>query len=176
MNKEDLPKASEKTRGTYEVHIYTPTELSTKEIARCVEILKMGEAVDITSAERDLPRAHLIALARLRGKIVAVGSIKHERRWYATRIALKSGIDFPRGTLELGYVAVDPIHRKNQLSQRLVRALLIRYEKRLFATTYSDFMKITLSRVGFVRKGKEWLGRKKNTVSFWERNNSTAND
>lgn len=155
--------------GDYLVQTCAPKALSAAEIAVCIDILTTGDAVDVSSAKRDLPRAHLLATARILGQIVAVGSIKHERPWYAAKISRNSGVDFPCKTLELGYVAVHPDHGHKQLSQRLVKALLSQYEQRLFATTYSEYMKITLGRAGFVKKGKEWKSRKKQMLSFWDR-------
>ena len=157
---------TEEDAGHYQVQI---SALNVSEIAVCIDILKTGNAVDIRSARRDLPRAHLLAVARMQDRIVAVGCIKHERAWYALKTSRNSGVDFPRDILELGYVAVHPDHRRKQLSQRFVEVLLARHKRRLFATTYSDFMKTTLRRAGFVQKGNEWEGRKNQMVSFWER-------
>ena len=157
---------TEEATGDHQVQICAP---NVSEIAVCIDILKTGDAVDIGSATRDLPRAHLIAVVRMQNRIVAVGCIKHERPWYALRTSRNSGVDFPRDILELGYVAVHPDHRRKQLSQRLVGALLARHNRRLFATTHSDFMKTTLGRAGFVQKGNEWEGRNKKMLSFWER-------
>jgi hypothetical protein len=47
--------------------------------------------------------------------------------------------------------------------------MMDQYKQRLFATTYTDHMKRTLEKAGFVKKGGERKGRKQNLVSFWEK-------
>jgi hypothetical protein len=67
------------------------------------------------SAKRTLPRAAGIALTRKDGKIVGVGTIKPIRKAYAARTAEESKFIFDADTPELGYVAVDPVHRDKGL-------------------------------------------------------------
>ena len=152
----------------YAVTTPAANKLGPSEIAACLAIIKTGEAVDLMSAKRELPLARVIALAWKDKQIVGVGAIKRERREYAARVADKSGVEFPPETLELGYVAVAPEHRGHHLSDCLIQALLKQHKARLFATTYSDYMKDSLIRADFRTGGKEWKGRKF-MLSLWLR-------
>jgi hypothetical protein len=143
----------------YEVTTPAPSKLGPSEIAACLAIIETGEAVDLVSAKRELPRASAIAVAWKDKQIVGVGAIKSERREYAAGIAEKTGAEFPPETLELGYVAVAPEHRGHHLSDCLIKALLRQHKGRLFATTYSEPMKDSLIRADFMTAGKEWKGR-----------------
>jgi hypothetical protein len=152
----------------YTVKTPSPKDVSTKEFAACVGILKKGDAVDAESARDELPRATALAIVWKDKQIVGIGAIKGERCEYAAGIATKSGVKFPPETLELGYVAVLPDHRGHHLSHCIVKALLKQYRGRLFATTYDTIMKNTLTTYRFENKGKEWKGRK-HLLSFWDR-------
>lgn len=152
----------------YTVATPAPNTLPPSELAACIAIIKSGGAVDWNSAKQELPLATALAIASKDTKIVGVGAIKRGRSDYAAGIAAKSGVDFPIETLELGYVAVTPEHRGHHLSDCIVKTLLRRYAGRLFATTYSEYMKDALIRAGFQNRGKEWQGRK-HLLSFWER-------
>lgn len=143
-------------------------KLGPSEIAACLAIIKTGEAVDLMSAKRELPLATAIALAWKDKQIVGVGAIKRQRCEYAAGIAEKSGVEFSPKMLELGYVAVAPEHRGHHLSDCLIRALLKQHKGRLFATTYSEYMKDALIRADFRTGGKEWKG-KKSMLSLWVR-------
>jgi GNAT superfamily N-acetyltransferase len=154
--------------GNYDVKELSPGDLTATNFAVCVAVIKKGEAVDWKWAARELPLAVALAIAYKGAQIVGVGAVKRVRRKYATEVSSKSGVDFPPETLELGYVAVDPDHRRHGLSHRIVKALLSQYAGRLFATTYNDHMKKTLENAGFVRKGKEWKGRRF-MLSFWDK-------
>lgn len=152
----------------YAVTTPAANKLLLSEIAECIAIIKGGEAVDWMSAKRELPLAPAVALARKDKQIVGVGAIKRERRHYAAGVAEKSGVEFPSETLELGYVAVAPEHRGHHLSDCLIKALLKQHKGRLFATTYSEYMKDALIRADFRAAGKEWKGRKF-MLSLWLR-------
>jgi predicted GNAT family N-acyltransferase len=134
------------------------------DLNRCVAVIRAGGAADVDSTK--LRAATVLALAKNGDEMVGVGSIKPVRTDYATRIAKKSGFDFPPETPELGYVAVDAAHRGKGLSHRLVAELLRGQKSRLFATTDDRFMKRTLSAAGFVEKGREWKGRR-GQLSLW---------
>jgi len=152
----------------YAVTTHAANKLGPSEIAACLAIIKTGEAVDLMSAKRELPLATVIALAWKDKQIVGVGAIKRERREYAAGVTEKSGVEFPSETLELGYVAVAPEHRGHHLSDCLIKALLKQHKGRLFATSYSEYMKDALIRADFRAGGKEWKGRKF-MVSLWLR-------
>ena len=153
----------------YEVRTVPPGEMNASDLAACVAILKIGDAVNWRSAKEGLPLAAALVIAWKGKQIVGVGAIKRERREYAGDIARNSGVGFPPETLELGYVAVSPEHRGHHLSDCIVRRLIKQHPGRLFATTYSPQMKNTLTRFEFEKKGKEWPGRKKQMISFWKR-------
>jgi hypothetical protein len=152
----------------YAVKTPSPKDVSAKEFAACVGIIKTGEAVDWESARDELPRSSALAIVLKDKRIVGVGAVKRERRKYAADIARKSGVEFPSETLELGYVAVSPDHRGHHLSQCILKALLKQHRGRVFATTYDARMKNTLTNAGFENKGKEWPGRK-HMLSFWDK-------
>lgn len=152
----------------YEVRTPSPKDMKREDFDTCVAIIKTGEAVDWKSAKEELPVATALAVACTDKQIVGVGAIKRERPDYAAGIAEKSGVAFPPETLELGYVAVSRDHRGHHLSHCIVRSLLRQYTGRLFATTYSKYMKSTLIRFGFVNKEKEWKGRK-HMLSLWDK-------
>jgi|HubBroStandDraft_1064217.scaffolds.fasta_scaffold115606_3 predicted GNAT family N-acyltransferase len=152
----------------YAVKTPSPKEVTAKEFSACVAIVKTGDAVDWESARNELPRASALAIVWKDKTIVGVGAIKRERLQYAADIAIKSGVEFPPETPELGYVAVSPDHRGHHLSHCIVKALLKKHRGRIFATTYDAYMKNTLTNAGFENKGKEWPGRK-HMLSFWNK-------
>jgi hypothetical protein len=53
----------------------------------------------------------------------------------------------------------DPEHQGQRLSERIVGELLAKRDGALFATTSSERMKRTLTRVVFVERGRGWPGR-----------------
>jgi hypothetical protein len=152
----------------YEVTSPAPSKLGPAEIAACLAIIETGEAVDLISAKRELPRASAMAVAWKDKQIVGVGAIKRERREYAASIAEKTGVEFAPETPEMGYVAVAPEHRGHHLSDCLIKALLRQHKGRLFATTSSEYMKDALIRADFRTAGQEWKG-KKSMLSLWLR-------
>lgn len=152
----------------YEVTACTIKDLSQAEVEACFAIIEVGEAVDVQTMKRDLPRSSVLAIARKGDQIVGVGAIKPVRKRYAAKVARNSGFPFPPETLELGYVAVDEAHRDRGLSYRIVEALLSRHVGRLFATTDAIGMKKALSKYGFEKRGTEWPGDR-GMLSYWER-------
>jgi RimJ/RimL family protein N-acetyltransferase len=159
---------SEKRVAGYEVKSCAPSELTPDELERCIAIIGGGGAVNLKTTKRDLPRSHVLAIARYHNEIVAVGAIKPVRREYAAGIAFKSKYSFPAETPELGYVSVDPTHREHGLSHEITKLLLSQHKGRVFATTDSPRMKKTLADAGFRQEGKEWEGER-GVLSFWER-------
>jgi hypothetical protein len=152
----------------YDVHAFRPTELSRKEIAKCLSLIKKGSAVDSASAAKQLPQARVVAVVRTGNEIVGVGVIKQPRPAYASKIAKYSEFPFDSYMFELGYVAREPSHRGHNLSEQIVSKLLsVSPAVSLFATTSNDKMKETLKTAGFLRRGKEWRGAKNNRLSLW---------
>lgn len=152
----------------YDVETYASRELSPAELEACSGIIVDGGAVDADAMRRNLPNCILFAIARTRDQIVGVGAIKAVRTDYTARVAKNSGVDLPPHTSELGYVAVHRDHRHHGLAQRIAAALASSCGFRLFATTDQEWMKRILSKAGFVKKGKEWKGRR-GMLSYWEK-------
>jgi len=153
----------------YEVRCVKSGELDDAALERCATLLKTGGAVEPVSAAQ-LRCATKLVLAMKGEEIVGVGTIKGIRKGYTGRVAgpKKSGFAFPAETPELGYVAVDPGHRRKGLSHGLLDELLKDQAGTLFATTYDPRMKKTLAAAGFAAKGKEWKGREE-MLSLWLR-------
>ena len=154
---------------TYNVEVRAPSRFSLKELARCVALVKRGDAVDPDSAQAELPRVALLAVAATGKDIVGVGAIKRSRPPYAVRIAENSGVSFDQNTQELGYIAVGSAHQGHRLSGSIVAELLSHHKGSLFATTSDERMKKTLTKAGFVQMGLEWEGRKSQQLSLWLR-------
>jgi ribosomal protein S18 acetylase RimI-like enzyme len=155
-------------QNEYAVEVYASRELSSAELEACSATIENGGAVSANTMRRALPNCTLFAIARTGGQIVGVGAIKAVRTDYTARVSKKSGVDFPPHTLELGYVAVHRDHRNRGLAQRLATSLASSIADRLFATTDEEWMKRILSKAGFVKKGKEWKGRR-GILSYWEK-------
>ena len=144
-------------------------DLSPDEIKACLVVLKEGDAVDVKTAERELPRAVTVAVARVGEDVVGMGAIKRQRPLYAKRIAGTkcSGFSFDPNMHELGYVAVLKANRGGQ-SGPIVDSLLKTFKGSLWATTFHDRMKSTLKHRGFVQRGKEWPSENgEHQVSLW---------
>jgi RimJ/RimL family protein N-acetyltransferase len=152
----------------YDVELYASRELSPAELAACSTIIVDGGAVDAKAMKRHLPNCTAFAIARTGEQIVGVGAIKAVRKDYTAKVAKNSGVDLPPHTPELGYVAVHRDHRNRGLAQRIATELASRMAGRLFATTDDERMKRILSNAGFVKKGKEWKGRR-GIISYWEK-------
>lgn len=165
----EMREHAETRTPEYEVTSHAPGDLTDGELGACIAIVNRGDAVDPESADEELGRSEVIAIARKGADIVGVGAIKRVRTGYASKIAssMKSGWSFDPNTLEVGYVAVDAQRRKRGLSHRIVAALLSKHQDRLFATTSNEGMKKTLAGAGFVPKGQEWRGQKHNLLSLW---------
>lgn len=161
---------SELRNGTseYQVTMVKAADLSAADQAVCISIIEYGDAVDLESAQRELPKANAVAVVCIENQIVGVGAIKRRRVRYATKISRNADFEFPAATLELGYVAVAPAHRRHGLSHELVAALLAGRDDALFATTSNDKMKRTLLRAGFIQQGQEWDGNH-TRLSLWLR-------
>jgi hypothetical protein len=164
MSPKQTQSARRKTAQEYSVSACTPGDLSEADLASCVEIVRDGGAVAISPEK--LQKARMLAVARKGGVIVGVASIKSDRPDRAADIARKSGFRFPKETPELGYVAVAPQHRRQGLSHQLVDPLVKARPGGLFATTDDEHMIRTLSGAGFVRRGREWRGRR-GQLSLW---------
>jgi hypothetical protein len=151
----------------YEITSRAASRFSLRDLNQCIRIVSAGDAVDPDSAAMEIPRAQVLALVSKGNLIVGVGAVKRQRREYASHIAERSGVSFDPNASELGYVAIDAKHQGQQLSGRIVRALLSSHQGVLFATTSSEPMKKTLARTGFVQKGRFWEGRRGEQLSLW---------
>ncbi len=153
-------------KNNYEVTTCLPGGLKALEITKCIEIIRKGCAVNAKSATAGFPNSTLIAVARSKNEIVGVGVIKERRPQYASNKAKNSGFQFDKNTLELGYVAVDPDHRNKGLSLCIAASLVAEHSAPLFATTSDAFMKKTLGKIGFRKKGDDWKGTN-GMLSLW---------
>lgn len=152
--------------GAYVLTSCAPNNLTDAELKACVSLVSHGGAVPRRFAEPGLRKASLLAVVRRGADIVAVGAIKRVRHDYAVRRAKLSGIRFPSGTPELGYVARSPAHRGRGFALRIVRALVSEHAGPLWATTDSAGMKDALGKAGFLRRGSEWTGAR-GQLSLW---------
>ena len=161
-------KAEDEGEQSCVVQGCVPEHLVAAEMAACVAIVREGKAVGAEAAARGLPRARLLGVVRKGRQVVGVGAIKRPRPGYdaAKKVAKRSGHEFPADPPELGYVAVDPEHRGNHLSPKIVAALLAERQGPLFATTDCKRMKTVISKAGFVHKGNEWKGNR-GQLSLW---------
>ncbi|MCU1314911.1 MAG: hypothetical protein JWN63_233 [Candidatus Acidoferrum typicum] len=155
----------------YQVALVEAADLSAADQAVCISIIKRGDAVDLESAQRELPKAIAVAVVCVGNQIVGVGTIKRRRVKYATKVSQDAHFKFPAATLELGYVAIDPAHWGHGLSHKLVAALLAGRNDALFATTSNDRMKEALRKAGFFSRGQEWDGNH-SRLSLWLRHRS----
>lgn len=157
----------------YHVVLVEAAKLGAADQEICIGVIGSGDAVDVESARRELPKASAIAVVRSENQIVGVGAIKRRRVEYATKISEDAHFKFPAETLELGYVAVvGPAHRGHGLSHKLVAALLAGRNEALFATTSSEPMKKALRKAGFDLQGQEWDGND-SRLSLWVRQASS---
>ncbi len=158
----------------YDVQVLPPNELSKTEAARCLFLVNEGGALSVRFTANQLGQSTCVCLVRNDNEIVGVGVIKSPRPQYASGIAKKSGFDFDKNMLELGYVSRDPLHWGKSLSEKIVAGLLSRCsDGPFFATTSNQKMKQTLEHFGFAQKGKEWVGRNKKNLSLWLRCSET---
>src|SRR5437868_1439200 len=99
----------------YDVQVLQPSELSEAEIARCVSLVNKGGALAVGFGAGQLRQSRCVCLIRYGSGIVGLGVIKLPRPQYASRIAERSGFDFDKNTLELGYLSRDPCHKGSSL-------------------------------------------------------------
>lgn len=155
----------------YNVEVSVPSDLSQKDIGRCVDIISKGGATG-NSVNQLLPEAELLAIARpcSGGDIVGIGAIKVARPEYAEEIAGKDKSDFPFdvNTTELDFIAVDPSHQNKGIASSIMKELNPIHKGGLFAITDDPNMKKTLEHFNFEQKGKEWKG-KRGILSLWIR-------
>jgi hypothetical protein len=163
------------TKGMkFDVQVLRPDALSKTEITRCLLLVNEGGALAITFTANQLRQARHVCIVRNGDEIAGVGVIKPPRPHYTAGIAKKSGFDFDKKMLELGYVSRDPLHRAKSLSEKIVAGLLSHCpDSPFFATTSNQKMKETLEHSGFVQKGKEWAGQNKKKLSLWLKGNKT---
>ena len=158
----------------YDVQVLQPNELSETEMARCLSLVNRGGALAVRFTENQLRQSRYVCVVRNGDEIVGVGVMKPPRPHYAAGIAKRSGFDFDKNMLELGYVSRDPLHRGKSLSEKIVVGLLSRCpDSSLFATTSNQKMKHTLEHFGFVQEGNEWAGQRKKKLSLWLKGSKT---
>ncbi len=162
----EQPKQAEPVLADWQVAIVT--ELSPDALTECVEILRVGGAVRVSSARGGLLSASKVALAKSDGRIVGLAALKAKRPAYSSRIAGLSATSIGKDAVEVGYVAVRNEFRGRGLGSDLVSKLLAVYDGALFATTSSGAMKKVLRKERFRKTGKTWQGTS-GRLSLWQR-------
>ena len=153
------------------VTVGCPSQLTEAETSECVALIAEGDAVDPDAAERWFPLSTVVAVKRSGADIIGVGVIKPARD-YTETMARRSRAELHPETHELGYIVVKKEHRRQGISRVIVQALLSAHDAPLFATTSDEWMKHTLERFRFVRRGIEWPStRGGNMLSLWVRAN-----
>jgi hypothetical protein len=89
-------------KDAYDVAPIPAADLTEKELAACIAVIKKGPAVDWRSALRELPLATAVVIARKGREIVGVGAIKRERQEYAAKISRDSDVPFSFGHARTG--------------------------------------------------------------------------
>lgn len=151
----------------YEITLTTIDKLSMREVQACIDVIADGDAVPRRAAEAGLPQAATLAVARHKDNIIGVGVIKGPNPRHARTVAEESSYEFPETTPELGYVAVRKSYRGKHLSSRMLEAIVAASVGPLYATTSDEKMKHLLDKHGFRKKGKTWLGRRRDVLSLW---------
>lgn len=136
--------------------------------AACLNILRDGNAVDVGSAVRELPRAKVVVVARLAQVIVGIGAIKRVRSRYAAGLAKKARVDLHPPGSEVGYIAVGKEHWGYKLGLRILLELLSGFVGPVYATTDSPKMMEALLKAGFSEIGLAWRGAR-GDLSLWVR-------
>src|SRR2546430_12000094 len=95
----DLGKRRRIRRVKYHVHALPPSELSKEEIAKCLSVIERGNAVDYSSAARQLPLARVVAIVPAGQQILGVGAIKQPRPHYASEVSRHSEFPFDKNML-----------------------------------------------------------------------------
>jgi hypothetical protein len=162
-------KSGEADLDDYDVMPCAAGDLGEADLTACVDLIAEGNAVDPISARRTLPNAIVLAVARKDGRIVGIGAVKPVRAGYAAHTAEESQFSFDPETPELGYIAVNPVHRNKRLSSRIVSALTSQHQGPLFARTSDARMKSALKKAGFGQPGDEWEGLRGDSLSLWIR-------
>ena len=144
------------------------TQLSPDALKECVDILRVGGAVRVSSARSGLLSASKVALATSAGRVVGLAALKAKRPAYSAKIAGLSATSIGKDAVEVGYVAVEKEFRGRGVGGDLVSKLLAVYDGALFATTSSSGMKKVLRKQRFRKTGKTWQGTS-GLLSLWQR-------
>lgn len=157
-----------KTPSTPQFLLADPTTLSREDWEQVKAILGDGEAVNLESALREIPRAPVFAIGRVLTSVIGIAAIKRPRPNYAAAKMKDAHFEFDPQMNELGYVAIHPDHKGNHYSGQLVDAVVAAFNKPLFSTTDSREMKFTLGNRGFVQRGCAWQGER-GELTLWLR-------
>ena len=162
-----------------EVVVTAPSQLSASQLAHFCELVKKGGEVAHAGLERRIRQAHLVAFIQVNSEMAAVGAIKRPSIQHRGRIERQSGY---RGVHncsgELGYLYVEPQHRRKGFGRRITQKLLAAYGKGLYATTRAENAAAhrVLRACGFITVGDSWPSKEHpgEEIRLWVPNNEQA--
>lgn len=151
-----------------------PGELPKDILARFVELISGGGAIpgDPAKIEKRLLNAKALVYLQRGGTIVGIAALKSPVESYRARIGESAGFLIPEENYpyELGYVVVDASTQGQNLSPKLVNAIVaLAADERMFATTSSAAMHKVLPRAGFAKSGQEYENDKGETLTLYVR-------
>jgi GNAT superfamily N-acetyltransferase len=151
-----------------------PDELPKDSLTRFVELIRWGGAIpaDPAKVEKRLLKAKALVYLERGGTIVGIAALKIPIESYRARIGKSAGFPIPEKDYpyELGYVVVDPSMQGQNLSPRLVNAIVaLAAGERLLATTSSAAMHKVLPRAGFVKSGQGYKNDNGETLTLYVR-------
>ena len=138
-----------------------PDKCSDETIQRILDLICDGGAIPASrdTIEKRVLGAKSVVYLKRDGEIVGIAALKVPVQSYRDRIGEETGFPIPeqRFPYELGYVVVDASAQGQNLSPKLVDAVLdVAGGKGLFATTSSAAMHKILPRAGFVKGGEDY--------------------
>ncbi|WP_164852600.1 GNAT family N-acetyltransferase [Sinorhizobium meliloti] len=151
-----------------------PSECPKDIIARFVELICQGGAIpgDPVKVENRLRNAKALVYLPRGEEIIGIAALKSPVESYRARIGESAGFPIPEKDYpyELGYVVVDASMQGQNLSPKLVNAIVaLAAGERLFATTSSAAMHKVLPRAGFVKGGQEYKNDNGETLTLYVR-------
>lgn len=146
------------------------SELTSDELTHVLGLILAAKEVNPKTLPQRLSEAILIGIYKVNDSIVATATIKRPLESYKLNVFTKSKTDFKKDDFEfeLGYVMVDPKHRKDSLASNLCKELCNLFlSENIFATTRLDnvAMQTILKKNNFAQTGQQYKSRN-NTSSL----------